>query len=157
GVEMAGAIAELARQTLRSNFRHIDPAQARILLLEGTDRVLPPYPPELSAKAEKSLHRLGVEVWTNAKVTDIHPHLVTVQRGGKAEEIPAATVIWAAGVLASPLGKILAEATGAELDRAGRIAVGPDLMLPGHPDIFVIGDLALAKGADGKPLPGLAP
>lgn len=157
GVEMAGAIAELARQTLRRNFRRIDPAAARILLLEGADRVLPPYPPDLSAKAERSLRRLGVEVWTKARVTEIQPGVVTVDRGGTVERISTATIIWAAGVQASPMGKIVAEATEAVLDHAGRVTVANDLTLPGHPEIFVIGDLAIAKGADGKPLPGIAP
>jgi NADH dehydrogenase len=157
GVELAGAIGELAQQTLRRNFRNINPAHARILLLEGTDRVLPPYPADLSTKAERSLQRRGVEVWTKAKVTKIEPHAVTIERPGGIEIVPAATVLWAAGVMASPLGKMLGEATGAEVDRCGRVTVQPDLTLPGHPEIFVIGDLALAKGADGKPLPGIAP
>jgi NADH dehydrogenase len=157
GVEMAGAISELARQTLKRNFRRIDPAKARIILIEGTDRVLPPYPPNLSAKAERSLNRLGVEVWTNAVVTDIQPTSVTVKRKTGVERPATTTVIWAAGVMASPLGKILADATGAELDRAGRVTVGSDLTLPGHPELFVIGDLALSKDATGKPIPGIAP
>ena len=157
GVELAGAISELARHTLRRNFRRINPADARVLLVEGADRVLPPYPPDLSKAADKSLRQLGVEVWTQAKVTDIQPHAVTIQRPAGPEIVPAATVLWAAGVLASPLGKILADASGAEIDRAGRITVQPDLTLPGHPEVFVIGDMALAKGADGKPLPGIAP
>jgi NADH dehydrogenase len=157
GVELAGAISELAQQTLRHNFRNINPAQARILLVEGVDRVLPPYPADLSAKAERSLQRRGVEVWTNAKVTQIEPHAVTIERPGGVQVVPAATVLWAAGVMASSLGKILGEATGAEVDRAGRVAVLPDLTLPGHPEIFVVGDMALAKGPDGKPLPGIAP
>jgi NADH:ubiquinone reductase (H+-translocating) len=157
GVELAGAIGELAQQTLRRNFRNINPAQARILLIEGEDRVLPPYPADLSAKAERSLQRRGVEVWTRAKVIKIEPHAVTVERPGGVEVVPAATVLWAAGVQASPLGKILGEATGAEVDRAGRVAVQPDMTLPGHPEIFVIGDLALAKDAAGKLLPGIAP
>jgi NADH dehydrogenase len=157
GVEMAGAISELARHTLRKNFRNINPAHARILLLEGADRVLPPYPPELSAKAERSLQRLGVEVWTSAKVTDVQPNKVMVQRSIGTEQIDSTTVIWAAGVLASPLGKILSQATGAEVDRAGRVTVQADLTLPGHPEVFVIGDLALAKDHSGKALPGIAP
>ncbi|HLW64028.1 MAG TPA: NAD(P)/FAD-dependent oxidoreductase, partial [Gemmataceae bacterium] len=157
GVELAGAIGELAQQTLRHNFRNINPAQARILLLEGTDRVLPPYPADLSAKAERALQKRGVEVWTRAKVTKIELHAVTVERPNGVQVVPAATVLWAAGVMASPLGKILGEATGAEVDRAGRVAMQPDLTLPGHPEVFVIGDLALAKDAAGKPLPGIAP
>ncbi|MFL5341321.1 MAG: NAD(P)/FAD-dependent oxidoreductase [Gemmataceae bacterium] len=157
GVELAGAISELARHTLRRNFRRINPAEARVLLVEGADRVLPPYPADLSTAAEKSLRQLGVEVWTQAKVSDIQPHAVTIQRSTGTEVVPASTVLWAAGVLASPLGKLLADATGAEIDRAGRITVQPDLTLPGHPEIFVIGDMALATGPDGKPLPGIAP
>jgi NADH dehydrogenase len=157
GVELAGAIGELAQQTLRRNFRNINPAQARILLIEGLDRVLPPYRADLSAKAERSLQRRGVEVWTKAKVTKIEPHAVTIERPGGIEIVPAATVLWAAGVMASSLGKLLGEATGAAVDRCGRVTVQPDLTLPGHPEIFVIGDLALAKGADGKPPPGIAP
>jgi NADH dehydrogenase len=157
GVELAGAVAELARHTLRGNFRAIEPARARILLLEGTDRVLPPYPPSLSAKAARALARLGVTVVTGAVVTDIDPGIVTVRRGGAEERIAARTVLWAAGVQASPLGGVLARATGAKLDRAGRVHVQPDLSLPGHPEIFVIGDLALFTHQTGKPLPGVAP
>jgi NADH:ubiquinone reductase (H+-translocating) len=155
GVELAGALAELSRFTLRQNFRHIDPASARILLLEGVDRVLPPYPPKLSAKAARALERLGVLVRTNTRVTDIQAGAVTVRSGNHTETIPTRTVLWAAGVDASPLGKVLAEATGAALDRAGRITVEPDLTLPGHPEILVIGDLALSR-QNGQPLPGVA-
>ena len=157
GVEMAGAISELSRLTLKRNFRRIDPAAARILLLEGADRLLPPYPPKLSAKAERALNRFGVEVWTQARVTEIQANRVTVHRGAAVEQIACSTVIWAAGVKASPLGKILADATGVALDRAGRISVQTDLTLPNHPNIFVIGDMALAHGPDGKPFPGIAP
>jgi NADH dehydrogenase len=157
GVELAGALAELARYTLRRNFRTIDPASARIVLLEGTDRVLPPYPHTLSAKAAQALARLGVTVRTNALVTDVQPGAVTVAAGGSAEIVPCHTVLWAAGVQASPLGAILARATGAALDRAGRITVQPDLSLPDHPEIFVIGDLANFPYQGGKLLPGVAP
>jgi NADH dehydrogenase len=157
GVELAGAIAELARHTLRRDFRSIDPASAKIVLLEGTDRVLPPYPPKLSVKAALALARLGVMVRTSAMVTDIHPEQVTVRAVGGTEVLPCHTVLWAVGVQASPLGAILARATGAALDRAGRISVQPDLSLPGHPEIFVIGDLANYTHQDGKPLPGVAP
>jgi NADH dehydrogenase len=157
GVEMAGAISELARWTLRRNFRAIDPAKARIILVEGADRVLPPYPADLSVKAQLSLERLGVEVWDGARVTDIQAGRVTVHRSGSETHIATSTVIWAAGVLASPLGKIIADATGAELDRAGRINVGPALTVPNHPELFVIGDLALAKDEVGKPYPGISP
>ena len=157
GVEMAGAISELARHTLRRNFRRINPARARIILVEGADRLLPPYPPKLSAKAERSLQKLGVEVWTKALVTGIRPDSVDIKQPDGVKTLPTTTVIWAAGVEASPLGKILATATGAAIDRAGRVSVGPDLTLPGHPEIFVIGDLALSKDATGKPHPGIAP
>jgi NADH dehydrogenase len=157
GVEMAGAISELARWTLRRNFRAIDPAKAHIILVEGADRVLPPYPADLSVKAEQALARLGVEVWDGARVTDIQPGRVTVHRSGGETTIAAGTVIWAAGVLASPLGKIIADATRAELDRAGRISVQADMTVPGHPELFVIGDLALAKDESGQPYPGICP
>jgi len=156
GVEMAGAISELARHTLARNFRRIDPARARVLLIEGADRVLPTYPDDLSAKAERSLKRLGVEVWKKSLVTNIQDGRVTIQKPDGVELLPSETIIWAAGVQASSLGKILAEATGAALDRAGRVAVQPDLTLPGHPEIIVIGDMAICQ-IDGKPLPGIAP
>jgi NADH dehydrogenase len=157
GLELAGALADVARYTLKHDFRAINTAQARILLLEGMERVLPPYPPKLSAKAAAALARLGVTVWTDTVVTDIQPGVVTVCRHGQSERIAAHTVLWAAGVLASPLGKLLAQATGAALDRAGRITVEPNLTLPGHPELFVIGDLALFPYQGGKPLPGVAP
>jgi NADH dehydrogenase len=156
GVELAGAISELARHTLRGNFRAIDPASARILLVEGTDRALPTYAEILSAKAKAALERMGVEVWTRALVKDVHPEHVTVERDGRLETVPAATVLWGAGVQSSPLGGILAKKTGAETDRAGRVKVNPDLTVPGRPEIFVVGDMALLAGPDGKPLPGVA-
>ncbi len=157
GVELAGALGEIANYTLRQNFRHIDPTQARILLVEGTGRVLPTYPPRLSQNAADSLARLGVTVCTNTFVTDVQPDSVTLKRGEQVETIPARTVLWAAGVQGSPLGRALAEATGVQLDRAGRVLVQPDLSLPGHPEIFVIGDLANYPYQGGQPLPGLAP
>jgi NADH dehydrogenase len=157
GVELAGAIGELSRHTLRNEFRHIDPTTARILLLEGMERVLPPYPPKLSAKAAQALTRLGVTVRPNTVVTNIEPETVTIRSGDRTEHIDARTVLWAAGVQASPLGRILGEATGAAVDRAGRVDVQPDLTLPGHPEIFVIGDLAQFRDQTGKPLPGVAP
>ncbi len=157
GVELAGAVGEIARDTLRHDFRRIDPSKARILLVEGTDRILPPYPPALSAKAAAALARLGVTVRTGTLVTDVQAEAVTVRRGDQIERIPTYTVLWAAGVEASPLGRILGQKTGAQLDRAGRVVVAPDLTLPGHPEIFVIGDLASCRGPDGKPLPGVAP
>ena len=157
GVELAGEIAELAHHTLRGNFHVINPADARILLLEGTDRVLPTYPPQLSAKAARALTRLGVTVRTGTIVTDVQPEAVTLGSGPNREVIPAHTVLWGAGVEASPLGRILAQAGGAALDRAGRVAVQPDLTLANHPEIFVIGDLANFSHQTGKPLPGVAP
>jgi NADH dehydrogenase len=157
GVELAGAVAELARYTLRKNFRQFDPASARIILVEGADRVLPTYPSSLSAKAARSLEHLGVTVRTGGKVTDIASHEVTVRFDSEERIFDARTVLWAAGVAASPLGKIVAEGTGAKLDRVGRLIVEPDLSLAGHPEIFVIGDLANCNDATGEPLPGLAP
>jgi NADH dehydrogenase len=156
GVELAGAVAELAHRTLRSNFRTFDPSSARILLLEGMDRVLPPYPPDLSAKAAKALARLNVTVRTRTVVTEVEPEAVVVRCGEQTERIWTHTVLWAAGVQASPLGQALAAATGVSLDRAGRVVIGPDLTVPGNPEIFVIGDLAHFE-QDGKQVPGVAP
>lgn len=157
GVELAGALGEIANDTLRHDFRNIDPSQARILLIEATDRILPPYPPELAHQAEASLNKLGVVVRSQALVTDIQPKTVTVKQGNKFETIPCRTVIWAAGVQASFLGKVVAQATGAKLDRGGRVLVEPDLTVAGHPEIFVIGDLANYSHQTGQPLPGTAP
>ena len=156
GVELAGAIGELAHWTFRGNFRRIDPGRARILVVEGNDRILPTYPPDLSAKAVRSLERLGAEVMTSALVTDVRPDGVTVRRDGREERLASRTVLWSAGVAASPLGRRIAEACGAPTDKAGRVLVQPDLTIPGHPEIFVIGDLAVVPGADGQPLPGVA-
>ncbi len=157
GVELAGALGEISRDTLRKDFRAINPADARIFLIEGENRVLPPYPPELSKAAERSLIRLGVQTRTSARVTGIDKNGVTVKdANGQENHFEARTVLWAAGVQASPLGKILAERTGAKLDRVGRIAVGPDLSIAGHPEIFVIGDLAGFE-QDGAQVPGVAP
>ena len=162
GVEMAGTLAEIARHTLPGEFRHIDPARARILLLEGGPRVLQAMPEALSASAQKQLERLGVEVRVNARVTAIDPQGLEVQPpGAPAERIASRCIIWAAGVSASPLGRQLAEATGASTDRAGRVVVAPDLSLPGHPEISVIGDLASAQshlaGHAPRPVPGVSP
>ena len=157
GVELAGALGEIANDTLRHDFRHINPAEAGILLIEGTDRVLPTFPPSLSAKAEKQLIALGVRTRHSALVTNIDSEGVTLESGGKAEHIAARTVLWAAGVRASRLGQVLAERTGAKLDRAGRVSVEPDLSVPGHPEIHVIGDLANFSHQTGAPLPGVAP
>jgi NADH dehydrogenase len=157
GVELAGTLSDVARATLRGNFRSINPASARILLLEGVDRILTAYPPKLSDKAVESLHRLGVTVRTGTVVTDVRPGCVTVRSGDQIEEICSHTVLWGAGVDASPLARMLGQATGAEVDRSGRVVVQPDMTLPGHPEIFVIGDMANYPHQDGKPLPGLAP
>jgi NADH dehydrogenase len=157
GVELAGALGEIANDTLRHDFLHINPAEAGILLIEGADRVLPTFPPSLSAKAEKQLIALGVRTRHSALVTNIDSEGVTLESGGKAEHIAARTVLWAAGVRASRLGQVLAERTGAKLDRAGRVSVKPDLSVPGHPEIHVIGDLANFSHQTGAPLPGVAP
>jgi NADH dehydrogenase len=157
GVELAGALGEIANDTLRHDFRRINPAEATILLVEGADRVLPSFPPDLSAAAERALSDLGVRARTHSTVTGLDRAGVTVRTGDSVERIPAKTVLWAAGVEASELGKIVSQRTGAPLDRAGRVIVEPDLTVPGHPEIFVIGDLAHFSHQTGQPLPGLAP
>jgi NADH:ubiquinone reductase (H+-translocating) len=157
GVELAGALADVAFYSLRHDFRLIDPRNARVLLLEAGDRILSTFPPELSAKAVQALHKLGVSVRTGAAVTDVQPEQVTIQSGDRSETIPTHTILWAAGVQASRLGRALAEASGASTDRNGRVLVQPDLSLPGRPEVFVIGDLANYSHQGGKPLPGLAP
>jgi NADH dehydrogenase len=156
GAELAGALGEIANDTLRRDFRKINPSDARIILVEGTDRVLPAYPPKLSASARKMIERLGVTVRTGALVTDVTKVSVTIREGDTTETIPTRTVLWAAGVLGSPLGRILARETGATVDKAGRVSVEPDLTVPGHPEIFVIGDLANFVHQTGEPLPGVA-
>jgi NADH dehydrogenase len=156
GAELAGALGEIANDTLRRDFRNIDPSSARIILMEGADRVLPVYPPQLSASARKMIERLGVTVRTNAVVTDVKKESVTVREGDKTETIPTRTILWAAGVLGSPLGRMVAAECGAACDKAGRVVVEPDLSLAGHPEIFVIGDLANFVHQTGKPLPGVA-
>jgi NADH dehydrogenase len=157
GVELAGALAEIAHDTVRHEFRSIDPSAARIILLDAADRVLPAYPRDLSEKAGRSLARLGVAVRTSTLVAKVQPGLVTVRSGEETERIAARTVLWAAGVRASPLGRALAEKTGAPLDRAGRVLVEADLTVPGHPEILVVGDLASFTHQAGSPLPGVAP
>jgi NADH:ubiquinone reductase (H+-translocating) len=144
GVELAGTLAEIARQTLRGEFRNFDPRTARVVLVEGSDRVLPPYPRDLSEKALLQLERLGVTVWLGKRVTGVDAEGVML--GG--ERLEARTVLWAAGVASSPLGRML----GAPVDRAGRVQVAPDLSVPGYPEIFVAGDLAAVTG-----VPGIAP
>ena len=149
GVELAGAIAEISRNVMVRDFRVINPRDARIILMEAGPRILPTYPEQLSAAAESSLKKLGAEVHTNCPVTSVEPG--QVMAGGKT--VRAATILWAAGVAASPIAGSL----GVELDKVGRVAVGPDLSIPGHPEIFVIGDLATFTHQSGKPLPGVAP
>src|ERR1039457_6405641 len=138
GVELAGALGEIANDTLRHDFRHIDPREAAILLVEGEPRVLPTFPPDLSAKAERQLISLGVRARCGARVTQIDRDGVTVTVNGSEDRIATHTVLWAAGVRASRLGKVLAERAGAQLDRAGRVIVEPNLSVPGHPEILVI-------------------
>jgi NADH dehydrogenase len=157
GVELAGALGEIANDTLCHDFRRINTAEAEILLVEGEDRVLPLFPPGLSAKAEKQLIGLSVRSLTGSRVTNIDPDGVAVRCLGHEQRIAARTVLWAAGVRASRLGKVLAERAGAPLDRAGRVMVEPDLSLPAHPEIHVIGDLANFSHQGAQPLPGLAP
>jgi NADH dehydrogenase len=149
GVELAGSIAEIARHTIKEDFRHIDPRKSRIVLLEGSDRVLGQYPPDLSASAQRALERLGVEVRTGKVVTEVTPDQVRVGD----DVISTCTTLWAAGVQASPLGRQL----GVEVDKSGRVPVLPDLSIPGHPEVFVLGDLAAFKRRNGKMLPGIAP
>ncbi len=160
GVEMAGQIAELARDTLRRDFEAADPRAGRILLIESLDRVLTSFPPSLSRKAERSLERLGVTPMLRSTVVGVDDESVSVADGaGNTQRIPTRTVVWAAGVTASKLGARLSELTGAELDRAGRVAVEPDLTLPGHPEVLALGDMVRVRGRDGSPVtyPGVAP
>jgi NADH dehydrogenase len=149
GVELAGAIKEIAGATLPKDYRHIDTRTTRVILFEGGPRVLAPFPPELSARAHRDLERMGVEIRLNSTVTNITPEGIFIGE----EFIPVRNVFWAAGVKANPLGQSL----GVPLDRAGRVIVGPDLSIPGHPEVFVTGDMAAATSADtGKPVPGVA-
>ena len=157
GVEMAGAIRELAKDTLRKDFRSIDPAAARVILVENSDHVLEAFPEKSQARALKALEALGVEPMLGGRVTGITANQVTVSRGGATETIDTETVVWAAGVKATPLGKLLADATGVTVDRGGRVPVNPDCSVGGHPNVFVIGDAMSLNGPDGKPLPGVAP
>jgi NADH dehydrogenase len=158
GIEMAGAICELSRQTMKNDFRRIDPRQARVILVENSTRILEKYHEDLSAASRTALENLGAEVWTQTRLLDIGDDFVVVNRDGQQQQVPAQTVIWAAGVKGSPLGRCLADAIGAgvELDRAGRVTVDPYCNIPGHSDLFVLGDLALQLGPNG-PLPGVAP
>ena len=160
GVEMAGQIAELARDTLRRDFRSIDPRTGRIVLVEAAESILGTFPPSLSAKAQRSLMRLGVTVLTGHTVTAVDAEGVTVENGGgESQRIRARTVIWAAGVTASSLATRLAEVTGVERDPAGRVTVEPDLTLPGHPEVFALGDMVRVRDEAGTvtTFPGVAP
>jgi len=149
GVELAGTLSEIARRALADEFNSIDPKRTRVILLEGGPRILPAYPEDLSRSAEHQLRALGVEVHTSTMVTSVEPAAVLIG----ATRLPAAVILWAAGVAASPLGKKL----GAPLDRAGRVLVNPDLSIPQHPNIFVVGDLAAIKDDSGQMVPGVAP
>ena len=161
GVEMAGAISELARRTMRFDFRAINPRDTRIIVVEGQNRVLGTFHEKLSTYALNALHKLGVEARLDCHVVGVHPDRVEVKAdrpGAEVATIPTETVIWAAGVKASGLGKLIADAVGGvPTDRPGRVTVNPDCTVGGRPDVFVIGDLASLKGAEGKPLPGVAP
>jgi NADH dehydrogenase len=148
GVELAGAIGEMSRYTLAKDFRSIDPRQTRVMLVEAGIRILPSFDPRLAARAMRDLESLGVQIWTGAKVTGVDADGVMIGE----ERIRASTVLWAAGVRAADVGRTL----GTELDGSGRVAVGPDLTIPGHPEVFVIGDMSRAMNVDGKPLPGVA-
>jgi NADH:ubiquinone reductase (H+-translocating) len=153
GVEMAGQIGEIARDTLRRDFRTIDPAGARIILAEALDRILGTFPPSLSAKAERALTELGVTTRTNHAVVGLDDGVVTMNGPDGEVRVPTRTAIWAAGVTASPLAKLLADAAGTDVDRAGRLAVGADLTVPGHPEVYAIGDMVRTS----TPLLGVAP
>ncbi|MEH2046162.1 NAD(P)/FAD-dependent oxidoreductase [Nostoc sp.] len=157
GVELSGAIAELAYQTLTEDFRSINTSEARILLLQGGDRILPHIAPELSKVGAESLQKLGVAVYTNTRVTNIEGNIVTFKQGDELTEITSKTILWAAGVQGSPMGKALAKSTGVECDRDGRVIVEPDLSIKDYKNIFVVGDLGNFSHQNGKPLPGVAP
>ena len=157
GVELAGALAEIAHHTLTHDFHNIDPSEARIMLVEAAPHILAHYPPELSKKAVGQINSLGIEVRTGTFVADIQPDHVCLKCGTNEEQLQTYTVLWGAGVKANVLGHRLAQATNLECDRGGRVPVQGDLTLAGHPELFVIGDLASCPDENGKPLPGLAP
>jgi NADH dehydrogenase len=156
GMELAGALAEIANETLKNDFRHINPREARIILMEGGPRVLNAFPEDLSAKAEKLVSRLGVEVTKGVMVTEIDADGVTYKAGEESKRLPAKTVLWAGGVTTNAFGRKLAERTKAQTDQIGRMKVAADLTVPGYPDIFIVGDLALSLDEKGKTLPGVA-
>lgn len=158
GVELAGALAEIAQNTLKNEFINIDPAQAKIILLQGNDRLLPTYPADLSAEAKKSLEHLGVTVKTGTRVTDIQEHAVTFRsKDGQTEQIQTQTSLWTAGVKASSMGQVLENRTGVQRDKSGLVMVNPDLTIANYPNIFVIGDLANFTDGQAQSLPGVAP
>ncbi len=157
GVELAGALSEIASHTLRHDFRRIDPSEARLILVDAGDRLISGFPAELSERAARDLQRLRVELRMNTFVVNVEEGVVTLKQDDRSEQIASFTVLWAAGVQASPLARKLSEAVGVEVDRAGRIFVQSDCTVPGHPEIFAIGDMAHAVGPDGKAYPGLAP
>jgi NADH:ubiquinone reductase (H+-translocating) len=157
GVELAGSLAEIARDTLRHDFRSIDPGAAKIILVEALPRILPTYPADRSASAARQLRRLGALVRIGTRVVDIDDRSVTVEMTeGRREAIPARTVLWAAGIQASSFTRAVATATDAPTDRSGRIVVGPDLTVPGHPEVFAVGDAAVQPWKKDKPVPGVA-
>ncbi len=155
GVELAGSIAELARQSLRDNFRRIDPSQSQVLLVEAMNRVLPSFPEKSSDDALRALEKLGVDVLLNTLVKNVAVDHVLLERNGQAERIDSDTVLWAAGVKASPLSEVIRDRTNVALDRSGRVEVADDLSVPGYPNLYVIGDMAYFE-QDGSPLPGVA-
>jgi NADH dehydrogenase len=156
GLELAGALAEIANETLRHDFRRINPSEAQILLVEGGPRILTAFPEDLAEKAERLVSRLGVKVLKGVKVTNVDAEGVTFERGATTERLAAKTVLWAGGVTTNEFGRTLAKRTEAQTDRIGRIALTPQLTMPNFPNIFVVGDLALANDKNGKPLPGVA-
>jgi NADH dehydrogenase len=156
GLELAGALAEIARETLRQDFRNIRPEEARIILLEGGPRVLPSYPEDLSTKAEKLVTSLGVEVRKNTFVTDIDEHGLDFKHENNTSRLDAKTILWTGGVQTTSFGQRVAQRTSAETEKTGKIKVLPDLTVPNFPDIFIVGDLAYVIGKDGKPVPGVA-
>lgn len=157
GVELAGSLGELAHNTLRKDFRNFVPSDVEIILVEGSDRVLPAYSSKLSQKAVDQLHKLGVTVITNTRVTDIQSEYIRLKSEDSETNLPTQTVLWAAGMKTTPLAGLLADKTGARQDTQGRIEVNPDLTIPGHSNIFVLGDISHLKDKSGKPLPGIAP
>ncbi|MDY7007512.1 MAG: NAD(P)/FAD-dependent oxidoreductase [Cyanobacteriota bacterium] len=157
GVELAGALAELAHTKLKEEYRSVDTSEAQIYLIQSGERILPSFKPALSAKAKLELEKLGVNVLTKTRVTNIENNIVTVRSGETTQDIPAHTILWGAGVKASAVSQAISNRTGAELDRAGRVFVNEDLTVPGYPNIFVIGDLANFSHQGDSPVPGVAP